>query len=96
MIETTADGFRVTGALTIETATAVLAEAREAVAHLDAAHPCVVDLAGVDPVDSAAVSVLLSWRRKAHRDGGSIRFVNLPAALASVAALYDVEDLLVR
>lgn len=53
-----------------------------------------VDLAGVTEVDSAAVSLLLEWRRQATRRGGTIRFVNLPDNLTSLARLYGVTELL--
>ena len=54
----------------------------------------VVDLAGVTEVDSAAVSLLLEWRRQA-RDN-TLRFANLPSALTSLAELYGVSELIPR
>ena len=53
-----------------------------------------VDLAAVTEVDSSALSLLLEWRREAGRNGRSIRYVNLPANLKSLAKLYGVTDLL--
>ena len=53
-----------------------------------------VDLAGVTEVDSTAVSLLLEWRRQALRAGRTIRYVNLPKNLKSLAELYGVTDLL--
>ena len=53
-----------------------------------------VDLAGVTEVDSAAVSLLLEWRRQARRANRTIRYVNLPANLKSLAELYGVTELL--
>jgi len=52
----------------------------------------VVDLAGVTEVDSAALSLLLEWRREAQRRGIRLTFQNLPASLNSLAALYGVSD----
>lgn len=52
----------------------------------------VVDLAAVTEVDSAAVSLLLEWRRQAQNT--SLRFTNLPTALRSLADLYGVADLI--
>ncbi len=52
----------------------------------------VVDLAEVTEVDSAAVSLLLEWRRQARN--ATLRFVNLPAALKSLADLYGVTELI--
>lgn len=53
-----------------------------------------VDLAGVTEVDSTAVSLLLEWRRQAQRAHRTIRYVNLPANLKSLAELYGVTGLL--
>jgi phospholipid transport system transporter-binding protein len=40
------------------------------------------------------VSLLLEWRRQARRANRTIRYVNLPANLKSLAELYGVTDLL--
>jgi phospholipid transport system transporter-binding protein len=54
----------------------------------------VVDLEKVEAVDSAAVSLLLSWLRRAQSGGVKISFANAPANLLSLAHLYDVAELL--
>lgn len=58
----------------------------------------VVDLAGVTEVDSAAVSLLLEWRRQAQSQTGvqTLHFENLPKALTSLAELYGVSELIPR
>lgn len=53
-----------------------------------------VDLAEITQVDSSAVSMLLEWVRKAQAYGQKIRFINLPANLASLVELYDVNGLI--
>ena len=53
-----------------------------------------VDLAGLTEVDSAAVSLLLEWRRAAQRDKRIISYVNLPDNVKSLATLYGVSELL--
>ena len=53
-----------------------------------------LDLAAVTEVDSAALSLLLEWRREAGRNGRTIRYLNLPANLRSLAELYGVAELL--
>jgi phospholipid transport system transporter-binding protein len=55
----------------------------------------VVDLSGVTEVDSAAVSLLLEWRRLALAANRRIEFTNVPANLKSLADLYGVAGLLV-
>lgn len=57
-------------------------------------HPVTIDLGGVTAVDSAAVSLLLEWQRAAAAAGQPIHFINLPAALQSLAELYGVSGLI--
>jgi len=82
--------FAPQGALTMHRAAAVLEEGRRMVQ----AGPVVVDLAAVNNADSAALALILDWLRAARRMGHSIALRNLPAGLASLAALYDVDRLL--
>jgi len=88
----TCDGGRctVSGPLTIRNAAAVLEEGNRAFAGDGLA----VDLSGVTEVDSAAVSLLLEWRRAAERRNHRIEFVNLPDNLKSLARLYGVNELI--
>jgi phospholipid transport system transporter-binding protein len=53
----------------------------------------VVDLGGVTEVDSAAVSLLLEWRREAARTNRRIEYRNVPANLITLAELYGVSEL---
>jgi phospholipid transport system transporter-binding protein len=53
-----------------------------------------VDLSGLTEVDSAAISLLLEWRRAAQRDKRQISYINLPDNLQSLAKLYGVTELL--
>jgi len=54
----------------------------------------VVQCGGITAVDSAAVAVLLALKRRGTEQGRPLTFVEVPAALATLAALYDVEDIL--
>src|SRR5208337_5101985 len=69
------------GALTVDTAARILRSSR------DAALPRsgIVDLAGLDAVDSAAVAVLLAWLRRAALEGVELSFSGAPASLAALA-----------
>jgi phospholipid transport system transporter-binding protein len=51
-----------------------------------------VDFAAVTEVDSSALSLMLEWRREAGRNGRTIRYLNLPANLKSLAELYGVTE----
>jgi phospholipid transport system transporter-binding protein len=78
------------GPVTIRNAAALLEEG----ARLFTDDGVTLDLSGVTEVDSAAVSLLLEWRRAAQRRSAHIAFVNLPGNLQSLAKLYGVTDLL--
>ena len=80
----------VQGPLTMRNVTAVLQESASLFRDGDIR----VDLSGVTEVDSAAVSLLLEWRRQALAANRRIEYVNLPANLQSLADLYGVSELL--
>lgn len=90
MIECHDGRCAVRGPITIDNAVSLLAEGNG----LLTAAQATVDLAAVTEVDSSALSLLLEWRREAGRDGRSIRYLNLPANLKSLAELYGVTELL--
>lgn len=55
-----------------------------------------VDFSQVESVDSAAIGMLLGWSRAAQRNQRSLRVMNLPEDLLSLARLYGVDELLPR
>ncbi len=77
--------------LTVGNAKAALAQGIAAIK----AGQTVFDLASIKTADSSAVAVLLEWKRAARKAGASLFFVNLPASLQSLAALYGVDAFLV-
>jgi phospholipid transport system transporter-binding protein len=86
------DRWMLAGALNVDTAANVLEASRDA--ELPASG--IVSLARVDAVDSAAVAVLLAWRRRAIAEGKNLSFTDVPATLSALAELYDVEELISR
>ncbi len=78
--------------LTLQTATASLGQGVAAIK----AGQTVFDLAGLKVADSSAVALLLAWKRAARKAGVSLSYVNIPAGLQSLAALYGVDDFLVE
>jgi phospholipid transport system transporter-binding protein len=88
-----ADGTRWTfvGALTFANAAAVCAAA----AALALPTRGVVDCSGLAAVDSSAVAVLLSLKRRAAQEGSALAFDNVPAALSALATVYGVEEMLI-
>ena len=55
-------------------------------------HEC--DLQNLTQIDSASIAVLLAWQRAAQQNHSSLRFMNAPESLVSLASLYGVNDLL--
>ena len=82
--------FEPAGELTMVSAPAVLEDGRR----LARAGDLVVDFAGVTVADSAALALLLDWMRCARAAGNRLAVRGLPAAMASLAALYDIDALL--
>lgn len=61
---------------------------------LDLADNTQVDFAQVSDVDTAAVSLMLEWYRRSILENKKLAFVNLPAGLTSLTALYGVTELM--
>jgi|SRR5688572_27699333 len=53
-----------------------------------------VDLARVAQVDSAGLALLLEWSLAARDAGRGFRYLNIPPAIASLAGISDVAELL--
>jgi phospholipid transport system transporter-binding protein len=84
----------VEGELSFETIPAVLAESAEFAARPDLPQKITIDFTAITGVDSAAVALLLEWRRMALKRGKTLLFSNLPANLLALAELYGVADLI--
>jgi phospholipid transport system transporter-binding protein len=82
--------FRVSGDMTLETATGLLVRGLE----ISASEQPVFNLAGVNEVDSSGLAVLFGWMRAAEAQGKTLRIDNPPESLVSLAHVYDVSDLL--
>lgn len=54
----------------------------------------VFDFAAVSEADSSAIVIMLGWLRAAEKARASVRFVNIPAGVVSLAELYGVSELL--
>ena len=90
MISRDGDCLQISGRLTIETVTGIFDTALQP----EGKTGLVVDLGKVEAVDSAAVSLLLSWVRRAQSSQVTLRFSNVPDNLLSLARLYGVAELL--
>ena len=89
MIRIENDRLLISGPLTLETIGEIAATP------LCAEQPVrVIDLGEVEKVDSAAVALLLHWLRQVAQKECKLTFANVPKELHSLAALYDVADIL--
>jgi len=89
-LQVVGDRWEVSGAMTMDSV-AQLLNASKALAAPQAG---VVDLGHVQRLDSAGVSLLLAWKRRAVAEGKTLRFTRVPPSMTSLAQLYGVEEML--
>lgn len=80
--------WHVSGDILMDNANAVLSDSRA----LNMPENLCVDMAGVQSVDTAALSLVFEWQRRANLSHQQVSFTNLPESLISLAALYGVTD----
>ena len=90
MIDRDGGCVQVPSHLTIETVTSLFKNGLQTAGET----PLVIDLAQVETVDSAAVSLLLAWLREAQRSSVKLCFAHVPENLLCLARLYGVADML--
>lgn len=78
------------GALTLNEARQSLLDGEQALAQ----GVTVFDLIQVTQVDSSALSLIMSWQRKAQASSRPLSFRNIPDSLHSLARLYGLADLI--
>jgi phospholipid transport system transporter-binding protein len=83
--------FELSGDVVFDDAARLLAEGDAAFGGLREAE---VDLARVARADSAGLALLLEWSVEARAAGRSLRYRNVPPAIASLAGISDVAELL--
>ncbi len=81
---------RISGRLTMDTAASLLKGGLQP----NGQTALTVDMSGVEAVDSAAVSLMLTWMREAGRSNVNLTFTNVPENLLSLAHLYGVSEVL--
>jgi phospholipid transport system transporter-binding protein len=85
-----APAMKVSGSMTMDHATALLADGTAALQSGQA----MFDLSDVAEIDSSGLAVLFGWQRVAAAQGKSLTIVNPPNNLRSLADVYGVADLL--
>lgn len=92
LVETGAGRFAVNGALSFATAADLLKQSSPLFTQPQSVG---VDLSGVTHSDSAGLALLIEWLRLAKQRGVTLKYSGLPAQLRSLAAISEVEELLV-
>jgi len=83
--------FRIAGAMTFATVTAILDCSKE----LFGDEPVIkLDLSGVVQGDSAGLALLLEWINWTTAYGREIRYFGIPAQIMAIARISEVEELL--
>jgi len=80
--------WHVSGEILVDNANAVLIESKA----LEMANNLQVDFSAVTDIDTAALSLLMEWQRRAIASNKKIVFTHLPESLHSLATLYGVAD----
>lgn len=93
MIEQSGDSLRVTVPMVIANASALL-DAGRSFLQAASAQGLVFDLSAVEEADSSALTVIFGWARTAKERSASLRVINPPAGMLSLAALYGVSEFL--
>lgn len=90
--ETQYDAISISGAVTFETVTALLADLLPKVAKSKSA--VTVDLSQVDSVNSAALSLVAALTRHAAQQNKELSLKNVPPRLVALSKVCGVEDIL--
>ena len=82
--------WEIAGDIEMDNANALLMRSQDLVL----AENTLVDFAHVTEIDTAAISLILEWQRRAIAEKKQLRLVNLPTNLISLTHLYGVADLI--
>jgi phospholipid transport system transporter-binding protein len=95
MIRVVGQRLEISGDVNMDNASTLLAEGTSALDQAGKAGAGIdIDLGGLTTMDSSLLAVIFAWMRTAKANGYSLRLLNLPANLLSLATVYGVADLL--
>lgn len=83
-----ANKWHISGDVHMDNAHLILAESKDFLMGKDVE----IDFSDVTDVDTAALSLIMEWQRRATASNCKVTFSNLPANLTSLAALYGVTE----
>jgi phospholipid transport system transporter-binding protein len=85
--------FAVSGILGFDSVTTLMEQSKSLFAD---ANNIDIDLSDVSHADSAGLALLLEWLRYGKQNSKAVRYQNLPAQLRSLAAISEVDTLLLH
>lgn len=88
MISSNNGVFEVRGELTVTTVSGALQASQNL---FSAGGDWILDLSGVNSVDSAAVGLLLEWQRQALMRKRNFSAINMPDSLQGLLKVYDLQ-----
>lgn len=83
-------GWELSGEVVINTASALLAASKL----LTLSPNTKIDFSGVTNIDTATISLIFEWKRRAQKENQSVQCINLPANLNSLTQLYGVNEMI--
>lgn len=90
MIQEQGEKLMISGVLNMYTVPAIYRQGLKYVR----SRPVTFDFSQAEAADSAAVSMLLGWKRAADASGNAVKLLSLPDDVDSLATLYDVTEML--
>ena len=94
MIVEDGERLRIQGPITMQSVAGLLEAGRALCGGVDCVSDRILDLSEANPVDSAALALVLAWMRVVLSRGGVVRIEGISEQLRSLAALYDIAELL--
>ena len=82
--------WSLSGDVVIATVSGILAASKS----LNIAANTTIDFKQVNDIDTATISLILEWQRRALKENQTLKLVNLPANLISLTQLYGVAELI--
>jgi phospholipid transport system transporter-binding protein len=80
--------WHVSGDILMDTASMVLSQSKVLVMN----NALEIDFSAVTHVDTATLSLIMEWQRRAIASSCKVKFTNLPVNLTSLAMLYGVTE----
>ena len=81
--------WKISGEVVVDDANTLLVASQS----LSMADSTLIDFGAASDLDTAAISLILEWKRRAIAENKQLRLVNVPENLKSLAHLYGVAEI---